>query len=155
MRDLFYRHESDGGRAMTARVDCSCELYAVIEARWSEGPERFVIAYRDEESLRDVIAAPSILGFGFITREEALATAKCDSPNIRGSRQGLRAPVDRAERHRRWFPSAKRRLVDWLRVPDIRRIACRALQHGGAMAILVFYSKNIVSAAIRTVIGAS
>ena len=59
---------------MSQLIDFSNLRYAVIEARWSEGsPERFAIAYGNEESLRDVIAAPSIIAFGFASREEALA----------------------------------------------------------------------------------
>ena len=143
---------------MTDMVDSSCALYAVIEARWSEGPpERIVIAYRDQESLRDVIAAPSIVGTGFITREEALANAGCCRPPVfRGSTQILMPSIDIAEKHhQRGFSSAKRRLVDALCVAGTRRIACQALRHAVAVAIVVFYSRNIVSAAIRSLIGAS
>lgn len=142
---------------MTDVVDSSCALYAVIEARWSEGPpERFVIAYRDEESLRDVIAAPSIVGTGFITRLEALANAGCWPPVFRGSTQTLMPSIDIAEKHhQRGFSSAKRRLVDVLCVAGAGRIACQALRHAAAVAIVVFYSRNIVSAAIRSLIGAS
>lgn len=146
-----------GVALMTGVVDHSCALYAVIEARWSEGPpEPFVIAYRDEKSLRDVIAAPSIVGTGFITREEALANAGCWPPVFRGSTQTLMPSIDIAEKHQqRGFSSAKRRLVDALSVADTRRIACQALRHAVAVAIVVFYSKNIVSATIRSLIGAS
>jgi hypothetical protein len=140
---------------MTDLIDPLSALYAVIEARWSDGPERFVIAYRDEESLRHVIAAPSIVGVGFITREEALASADCWLPVARGSKQSLRASADKAEKHQCGLRSAKRRLGDGFRVAETRRIVCRALQHAAAMAIMVFYSRNIASAAIRTVIGAS
>jgi hypothetical protein len=35
-------------------------------------PERLVIAYQDEDRLRDLIAAPSILGLDFPSREEAM-----------------------------------------------------------------------------------
>ena len=120
---------------MTDVVDSSCALYAVIEARWSEGPpERFVIAYRDEESLRDVIAAPSIVGTGFITREEALVNAGCWPPVFRGSTQTLMPSIDIAEKHhQRGFSSAKRRLVDVLlcrgggedRLPGSTACRCR------------------------------
>jgi hypothetical protein len=51
--------------------------YAVIEAlRTEAGPERFVIAYRNEQSLHDTMAAPCIIAFGFSSREEAAANAK-------------------------------------------------------------------------------
>ena len=59
---------------MTELVDSSIAQYAVIEARRTEGPsEPFVIAYPDEESLRDLIAGPSIIACGFATRKEAQA----------------------------------------------------------------------------------
>ena len=55
---------------MTELVDSSIAQYAVIEARRTEGPsEPFVIAYPDEESLRDLIAGPSIIACGFATRK--------------------------------------------------------------------------------------
>jgi hypothetical protein len=47
--------------------------YAVIEALRSEGaPELFVISYRNENSLRLVIADFCIVATGFDSREEAL-----------------------------------------------------------------------------------
>ncbi len=49
--------------------DFSSVQYAVIKGPHTEtGNERIVIAYPDEESLRDLIAAPSILAVGFSTR---------------------------------------------------------------------------------------
>ena len=58
-------------------VNFSGVQYAVIEAlRTETGPERFVIAYPNEQSLRDVIAAPSIIAFGFSSREEAVANTE-------------------------------------------------------------------------------
>ena len=51
---------------MKELINFSSVHYAVIEAlRTETGPERFVIAYPNEQSLRDVIAAPSIIAFGF------------------------------------------------------------------------------------------
>ena len=51
--------------------------YAVIEAFRAEGgSERFVLAYRNEQSLRDLIAAPCIAAFGFSSREDATARTK-------------------------------------------------------------------------------
>jgi hypothetical protein len=64
---------------MTELVDSSIAQYAVIEARRTEGPsECFVIAYPDKESLRDLIAGPSIIACGFATREEAQAKVDAD-----------------------------------------------------------------------------
>lgn len=55
--------------------EASGVAYAVIEARWGEAPaERFAIAYREEESLRDLFSARSIISVGFRSREEAEAS---------------------------------------------------------------------------------
>ena len=65
------------GAAMNKVVNFSEVQYAVIEALQTEaGSERFVIAYRSEQALHNVIAEPCIIAFGFSSREEAAATAK-------------------------------------------------------------------------------
>jgi thymidylate synthase len=57
--------------------DVSDVQYAVIEALQTEaGSERFVIAYHNERSLHDVIAAPCILALGFSSREDAVASTE-------------------------------------------------------------------------------
>ena len=59
---------------MNRLVDFVRLRYAVIEAlRIDADPERFVIAYRHEQSLHDLIAGPCIIAFGFFSREEAEA----------------------------------------------------------------------------------
>jgi hypothetical protein len=64
-------------QVMGELINFSGVQYAVIEAlRTETGPERFVIAYPNEQSLRDVIAAPSIIAFGFSSREEAVANTE-------------------------------------------------------------------------------
>jgi hypothetical protein len=50
----------------------SSQRYAVIQVRQSDGGiERFVIAYKDERVLRELLAKPSILATGFLSRDEA------------------------------------------------------------------------------------
>lgn len=57
---------------MDADRETTKAFYAVIEAMRSEAlPERFVIAYRNERSLRQVIADLCIVSSGFASREEA------------------------------------------------------------------------------------
>jgi hypothetical protein len=54
-------------------VHCSNVHYAIIQASgMKDHPERLVIAYPDENCLRDLIAGPSIVGLGFTSREDAL-----------------------------------------------------------------------------------
>ena len=58
---------------MNAVVDFPDVRYAVIEVLQTEtGHERIVVAYQSEESLRDLIAAPSIVAFGLASRDEAV-----------------------------------------------------------------------------------
>jgi hypothetical protein len=53
-------------------VDTSTWQYAVISVRSESSRERLVIAYPDEETLRDLIAAPSIVALGYTSRADAL-----------------------------------------------------------------------------------
>jgi hypothetical protein len=62
---------------MNGWVDFARLRFAVIEAlRIDTDPERFVIAYRNEQALHDLIAASCIIAFGFFSREEAEARIK-------------------------------------------------------------------------------
>lgn len=113
------------------------ERYAVIEARWSDAPlERFVIAYRDKGSLHKLLAAPSIIGIGFSSREAAVAAiANCSSTGAASKMRPRKASF-------RLFT-------------ETRSIVCATLQHAVAGCILLFYSRNALGAAIRSLVGAS
>jgi hypothetical protein len=58
---------------VSSLVHSSMRQYAVISVRSEQGCERLVIEYPDEKSLRDLVAAPGILGLGYRSREEAQA----------------------------------------------------------------------------------
>jgi hypothetical protein len=74
-RELPVRVEAKtDGDVMGVLAHCSNVRYAVIQASGKKDrPERLVIAYQDENCLRDLIAAPSIFGLGYESREEAMA----------------------------------------------------------------------------------
>src|SRR6266567_2749837 len=57
---------------MNELIDTSAWRYAVISVRFDPDRERLVIAYPEEEILRDLIAAPSIVALGYASRAEAL-----------------------------------------------------------------------------------
>jgi hypothetical protein len=58
---------------MEGLVHCSKVRYAIIQtSSKKDHPERVVLAYRDENCLRDLIVAASIVGPGFTSREEAM-----------------------------------------------------------------------------------
>jgi hypothetical protein len=133
---------------MTGLVNSPIAQYAVIEARRTEGPsERFVIAYPDEESLRELIAGPSIIACGFASREEAQVNVDADFWTAAAWK---RTPRDRAEKYQRGVLSAKRRLGAGFNLTQTGRIVSGFLQSAVAGAILIFYSRNAVSIVIRS-----
>lgn len=132
------------------------ERYAVIEARWSDAShERFVIAYRDEGSLHKLLAAPSIIGIGFSSREAAVAaTANCSSTGAasktRSRKASLRLAPERPPRNSTSEAAPATRVV----LTKTRSVSCATLQHAVAACILMFYSRNALGAAIRSLVGA-
>jgi hypothetical protein len=142
---------------VTGLVNSPIAQYAVIEARRTESlPERFVIAYSDEESLRDLIAGPSIVGCGFPSREEAQAKIDANfwaAAARNGTSRG--AAVEAAEKSQSGVLSAKRRLEAAFDLTQTRRTARGFFQAVVAACVLVFYSRNAVSTLIRLFIGGS
>jgi hypothetical protein len=124
--------------------------YAVIQASSRKySSDRFVIAYQDEKCLRDLIAAPSILGVGFESREEAMAkvegqvsdtAASKEQPRVSTMFDGTRQNRDVAGGH------------DFV---EHRRILRSILQSALGAVVILLYSKNPVSVMIRTALGAS
>ncbi|MGA8437544.1 MAG: hypothetical protein WB762_19195 [Candidatus Sulfotelmatobacter sp.] len=117
---------------MTGLVDSSIAQYAVIEARRTEGPsERSVIAYPDEESLRELIAGPSIIACGFASREEAQTNIDTDLSTVAARKK---TPRDRAEKYQRNVLFAKRRLGAGFNLTQTGRIVRGFLQAAEAVS---------------------
>ena len=125
---------------MDELVETSTWQYAVICVRSEPDRERLVIAYHDEETLRDLIAAPSIVTLGYSSRADALKN------------------IDRsAVLHTTLTFLTECRVV-------LRRVArgfglsgasrgMRSLQHNGlAAALIFFYSRNVLSSTVRAFI---
>jgi hypothetical protein len=126
--------------------DFSNARYAVIRALRTEGgPECLVIAYPDEETLHGLIAAPSIIGLRFSSREEAAASIEGGFPTSGGSK---------SEKYRHGVRFATRRFGDWIGLAGTRRMVRRAMQQATAGAVVLFYSTNAVAAAFRSFLGA-
>ena len=139
---------------MTELVDSSIAQYAVIEARRTEGPsECFVIAYPDEESLRDLIAGPSIIACGFASREEAQAKVDADFWTTAAWERTWRGlTVVGVEGYPRGAFSVMRRIGATFDLTHTGRIVHRFLRAAIAAAILIFYSKNALSTVIRSLV---
>ena len=81
----FVEDKTDGD-AMRVHVHCSGARYAIISSN-KDRHERLVIAYQDEDCLRDLIAAPRIIGLGFGSREKAIANLKSCASDAAPSKQ--------------------------------------------------------------------
>jgi hypothetical protein len=134
---------------MGVRVHCSGVRYAVIQASTKKDrPQRLVIAYHDENCLRDLIAAPSIIGLGFASREEAIANLEVHMSATAPSKQKPRITA------MFYLTHANRDLPNG-HGQKHRRILQSILQSALAAVIAIFYSKNIVSVMIRMALGAA
>jgi hypothetical protein len=152
VRAVFDGHGWTQGEVMTELVDSSFAQYAVIKARRTEGPsECFVIAYPDEESLRDLIAGPGIIACRFATREEGQAKVDADFCTAAAwERTSRRRTVVAAEEYPRGAFSVMRRIGAAFDLTQTGRIVRGFLQAAVAAAILIFYSRNAVSTVIRS-----
>ena len=120
------------------------ELCAVVELRWKETFPELVIAYCDEESLGKLIAAPNIIGIVLSSQAGAVRVQNGSSsdtdcrklPKWQTSKQGA-SPLP----------------PPCFGLSEIRRIAFETVRRAVASGILMFYSTNVLGAAIRAIVG--
>jgi hypothetical protein len=110
--------------------------YAIIEETRVGGGGRFVVAYRNEYLLRDLIAPSCIAAFGFSSREEAVARTKPKVLTNRNSDEGENG-APREQQPRR------------VSSQTIRRFLSALYDDAVATAIVAFSSRNIISVTIR------
>jgi len=129
--------------------------YAVIQVSSKpDVPGRLVLAYRNEQSLRNLIADPSIIALGFARPEQAAAL-------VAGNFTKSIACAETEEKQRsndyrqcsHGLSLSKRGLAAGFDGWKHRSPAYSAVQFAFASAVLVLYSKNIVSSIIRTILG--
>ena len=142
---------------MNKVVDSTGVKYAVIAGlRTETGPERLVIAYPNQESLRDLIAAPSIIAIGFSSREEAVAGGRVPVPTGTSHQQmpkfTLGAGTEKYQQglnwagHRREIGSTLRRLA---------RFLLASYSDVSTTVTSIFFPRNVASAVIRMALGSS
>ena len=78
---------------VSSLVHTLMQQYAVISVRTEPRCERLVIAYSDEKTLRNLLAAPSIVALGFRSREEAEASIYRYTTTVQPSSQELMATL--------------------------------------------------------------
>jgi hypothetical protein len=141
---------------MDGLIDSLGVRYAVIKGYCLQGsPEPLVIAYADEKSLRELIAAPSILGLRFESRAAAVKSARNDSPAIAFSNQMRESAgmTDRVQKCELEVHSARRGLAGRFCFWSDRRMIHCILEQAAVMIALIVYSRSLVSAVIRTILG--
>lgn len=138
---------------MSSLVHNLAQRYAVISVRGEPRPERTVVAYLDEKTLRDLLAEPSIVSLGYHSREEAIASLDECAPTGHASPANFTAAsvevADRSLDQSGMTQSQFRCGFDLAKYPEF---VCGLLKNSFITAIGILYSKNLLCMAIRTVI---
>ena len=141
-----------GGDVVSSLVHSSMWQYAVISVRSEPCCEQLVIAYPDEKTLRDLLTPQSILGLGYSSHEEAQANVDRWKTTAYLVRREVTAILVTATRSLKRFVADHELLRGGFDLAQMWRIIRDLLQHSFAIAIVVFYSKNVLSTAIRVLI---
>ncbi len=141
---------------MNELVDSSGVQYAVIAGlRTETGLERLVIAYPNEKSLRDLLAASSILAVGFSSHEDAVAGSRVPSPAAITYKQITEASGGRTERYLQGFNWAERREGRSSPLQRLARFLFASYSEVVTAVIAIYFSRNALSAVIRMALGNS
>jgi hypothetical protein len=140
------------GDVVNELVDTTWQ-YAVIAVRTEPDRERLIIAYPNEKTLRDLIAAPSIEALGYRSREEALANIDRGVLITAASRQkSIAAIADTSITLLKELGAGTRRLVGSVGSLGTQGAIRNLLQNGVAAAVLFLYSRNLLSFTVRAFI---
>jgi hypothetical protein len=112
--------------------------YAIIEETRAGGSGRFVVAYRNEYLLRDLIAPSCIAAFGFSSREEAVTRTNANALT-NGNNEEREHGARREQQPTEWRASSQ----------TIRRFLSALYDDAVATAIVAFSSRNVISVTVR------
>ena len=134
-------------------VDTSTWRYAVISVRSEPARARLVIAYPDEETLRDLIAAPSIVALGYSCRADALKNIdRCVTTDASLKRLLKTASLHPNMTFLTECRAALRRLAGGFGRSGSSKVMRNLLHNGLAAALIFFYSRNVLSSTARAFI---
>ena len=138
---------------MNRSIDTAHSYYAVISVRNDSHGERLIIAYPDEKTLRQLIAAPSILALGYSSRAEAAAYRKDVAPAASAlpleSNAKLSGAITRSVSESSATRWAAKGAVDLSTTSKRIRYL---VEYTFAVAIALIYSQNLVSAMLRALV---
>ena len=138
---------------MDELVGTSAWRYAVISVRSEPDRERLVIAYPDEETLRDLIAAPSIVTLGYSSRADALKNIDRCIRTTNSLKRLLKTAV--LHTNLTFLTECRvslRRLAGGFGLSGTSKIMRNLLHNGLAGALVFFYSRNVLSSTVRAFI---
>ena len=139
---------------MSALLQSADVKFAVIQVRSTKGsPERLVVAYPNEETLRGVIANPSIVNVGISSREEA-ASAAADAL-AKGTAPRKADGLSHSRPQLTLVHAVRERLVSRTSFLPLRKLASSIVQLGFNAAFFVFHSRNAASATVRAFLAGS
>lgn len=125
---------------MDELVETSTWQYAVICVRSEPDRERLVIAYPDEKTLRNLIAAPSIVTLGYSCRADALK-------NIDRS-----AVLHTTLTFLTECRVVLRRVAGGFGLSGASRVMRSLLHNSLAATVIFFYSRTVLSSTVRAFI---
>ncbi len=110
-----------------------------------------MLAYRNEQSLRDLIAAPCIAAFGFCSREDAegRTTPRVSMATIQKQTRSTTV-VKRIEECQRGRHRGEQRSETCSALSKIRQFLTAFYSDAVVASILILFSRNTFSTAIRT-----
>jgi hypothetical protein len=138
-------------------VHSSGKQYAVIAGHRTEtGPECLVIAYANENSLRELIEAVSIIAVGFSSREEAIASSRASVPSAAAPEEKMAVAMAGSTekyQHRFHWSEWQEGIVSAL--GRAARFLAASYSEATSTAAVIFSSTNAVSKVIRLAMGCS
>jgi hypothetical protein len=142
---------------MNEMVISSSVRYAVIAGlRTETGPEHLVIAYANEKSLRDLLAARSIIAVGFPSREKAVAGRNCSMRPAAASYEQMRETIAVwSEKCLQVFKWVDRRAEIGSALRRVAGFLVSSYSDVSTTALVIFSSANAVSSLIRMALGSS
>ena len=138
---------------MSSFLHFSVRQYAVISVRTLPHSERLVVAYPDEKTLRDLLAGPSIVALGYSSREEAeTSLRRFGSAAEPLRRKSVARFVGNSTLTVKRFVSSHLLAKNAFTSGKKKNLIYGLAQHALAAAVVVLYSRNVLSAAIRALI---
>jgi hypothetical protein len=125
-----------------------CALGGHTSVQQKDKPERLVIAYHDENCLRDLTAALSIIGLGFASGEEAIASLEVQMSNVAPEFQKSLMEDEKIDKEEVWsairyLDPDKKEKDEEANIATIIAVLALVLIFGGVWVVLWFRLRRL------------